>query len=290
FADTLQLPRYCQVVRSNPMGLARCLSSHQEMTRRVTQCNRPICQRCHAGLTTVHFPVRVAGKGFGDIQTVCALRRGERSNTAADLHVKISGLRVSRKDIREAAEDLQIISKQKAHRVIDWLELVANYLAEASNHPRSRDVAETANGGSFPPGCPSEEHRIRLEIGRAVPLPSWRAQRSTGGSAALVEQVAEFLNQYYYLPLSSQVIAQALGFDPSYFAKVFKQYARESLTDYLKRVRLNRAQRLLRDPYLSILEVAERTGFADPSYFTRVFRSAVGMTPTQFRELSGHSS
>ena len=290
FAESIQLPQYCRLVRSNSNGLARCLASHQSMTNHAAKCNRPICQRCHAGLTTLHFPVSITGKGSGDIQTVCALHRGERDQAALELHNRIADLEIPKKAVREVVDDLQIISNKKARRVIDWLEVVASCLAESSGGPPPGNGQAQAEVDVSPPDCPSVEHRIRLEVGRAVPLPAWRAQRSTGGSGVLVERVMQFLDQHYYLPLSSQVISQALGFDASYFAKVFKQYAREPLTTYLRRIKLNKAQHLLRDPYLSILEVAERTGFADPSYFTRVFRAAVGMTPSQFRALSDESS
>ncbi len=289
FARTIELPRYCQLVRDTPLGLARCLSSHQQMTRRAFQCKRPVCQRCHAGLTTLHFPVSITGKGCGDIQTVCALQHGERAHTVTDLQRRVEDLEIPRKAFSTAIEELQVISKRKGHRVIEWLELVASYLAETSLQISPPDDAEQKNSLGGTPERPSVEHRIRLEVGRSVPLPSWRGERSTGGTAALVERVTNFVEQHDYMPLSTQVIAQALGFELSYFAKTFKHFAGETLTAYLRRARLRHAQRLLRDPYLSIVEVAERTGFADASYFTRVFRSALGMTPTQFRQLSGEN-
>lgn len=289
FARTIELPRYCQLVRSNPLGLARCLSSHQQMTRRAFQCKRPVCQCCHAGLTTLHFPVSITDKGCGDIQTVCALRHGERAHTLTDLQQRVEDLEIPEKSFAAAIDELQVISKRKGHQVIEWLELVASYLAETSVQVSAPDIVPRRSGSDSVPERPSVEHRIRLEVGRSVPLPSWRGERSTGGTATLVERVMHFVEQHDYMPLSTQVIAQALGFELSYFAKTFKQFAGETLTIYLRRTRLRHAQRLLRDPFLSIVEVAERTGFADASYFTRVFRGALGMTPTQFRQLSGEN-
>lgn len=60
------------------------------------------------------------------------------------------------------------------------------------------------------------------------------------------------------------------------FDKIPKQLIRE--------VRLPKAVELLETTSYTIAEVAERTGFGDPSYFTRVFSKEFGMSPTGYRE------
>ncbi|MEW6236696.1 MAG: helix-turn-helix domain-containing protein [Candidatus Omnitrophota bacterium] len=288
FSQSIRLPRYCQLIRSHPIGLARCLYSHQIMTKKAVESHRPVCQRCHAGLATIHFPVSIVDIGSGDLQTVCALHRGDRSDRLSQIQNKISELDIPQKEIVRSLEELQILSKAKEHRIIGWLELIADYLSE-----RTTGSLCEKNGRINPPNenrdCPPIEHKIRHEIGRSLSLPSWRSQRCSGVTGLLAEQVIAFVYQNIHLPLSTQIVAQALGFDPTYFAKAFKQYARESLTTNIKRIRLSHAQKWLKDPYLSIQEVANRTGFADASYFTRVFRNAFGVTPTQYRELSNRS-
>jgi AraC-like DNA-binding protein len=99
--------------------------------------------------------------------------------------------------------------------------------------------------------------------------------------------VAAFLDRHCHLPLSTQQVAWALGFEPSYFAKAFKRHAKESMAQYVKRVRLQRARKLFENPYLSISDVASQTGFSDASYFARVFRRAFDMTPSRYRALTG---
>jgi AraC-like DNA-binding protein len=56
--------------------------------------------------------------------------------------------------------------------------------------------------------------------------------------------------------------------------------------DYLTQVRLEEAKKLLRNPRYQIDEVAEKLGYNDASYFSKVFRRNVGMSPTQFRQQS----
>ncbi len=290
FSGEIQLPHYCRMIRGNTIGLARCISSHQSMQKKALECNRPVCQRCHAGLTSVHFPVSIIDKGNADLQTVCALSHGERADKNGSLLDKISDLELPDKMIKKSLDELQILSKYKERRIIDWLELLADYLAESSRQKQLDASAEALRPAVEAQDCPSIEQRIRQKIGRSITLPSWRAQRSTGVSAALIELTTAFIDQHFGMSLSTQVISQALGFEPSYYARIFREFERESLTSYLKRVRLNRAQKLLNDPYLSILEIAQRTGFADASYFTRVFRNSFGITPTQYRNISNLSA
>lgn len=44
------------------------------------------------------------------------------------------------------------------------------------------------------------------------------------------------------------------------------------------------ARKLLADTELSVREVAEKVGYTDPFYFSKAFKSAAGVNPTQFRE------
>ncbi|MCB9035478.1 MAG: helix-turn-helix transcriptional regulator [Lewinellaceae bacterium] len=59
-----------------------------------------------------------------------------------------------------------------------------------------------------------------------------------------------------------------------------------SANRFIRFIRLSKARILLKDPGLSIAEVAYDTGFTDPVYFSRVFKKEFGMTPTSFRENS----
>ena len=57
-----------------------------------------------------------------------------------------------------------------------------------------------------------------------------------------------------------------------------------SATEYLRRVRVQKARELLQDPKLSISEVAFAAGFADPAYFARVFKEDTGVSPNAWRK------
>jgi AraC-like DNA-binding protein len=55
-------------------------------------------------------------------------------------------------------------------------------------------------------------------------------------------------------------------------------------SEYVIRIRMTRARRLLEEGHLSISEVAIRCGFTDQSYFTRMFKKTYNLTPTQVKK------
>jgi AraC-like DNA-binding protein len=69
-----------------------------------------------------------------------------------------------------------------------------------------------------------------------------------------------------------------------YFRKMFKKATGLTLTDYLGRVRVEKAKNLLLNPHLRVSEIAYTVGFQSLTHFNRVFRKLTGESPTDFRE------
>jgi two-component system response regulator YesN len=60
---------------------------------------------------------------------------------------------------------------------------------------------------------------------------------------------------------------------------------KEGFNDYLNRVRINKACNLLKDTKLPISEIGSQVGYADHSYFCRVFKKITGRTPSEWKRL-----
>ncbi len=84
--------------------------------------------------------------------------------------------------------------------------------------------------------------------------------------------------------LSLSACAQAAGLSPTRFAHRFRELTGYAPMEYLRRLRIDQARRLLADQSLSIRAVAERCGFTDPYHFSRVFRTIDGLSPSLYRE------
>lgn len=80
-------------------------------------------------------------------------------------------------------------------------------------------------------------------------------------------------------------ITSALCISRSLLHVKMKSLLNISMGDYIRKKRLNLAQKLLRDGY-NVSETAYRSGFSDPNYFSKVFKKEFGITPTEFIEES----
>ena len=85
-------------------------------------------------------------------------------------------------------------------------------------------------------------------------------------------------------PIDLARVAQAMHVSTFYFCKMFKKATGLTFTEYLGRLRVEKAKHLLLNPHLRISEIAYDVGFKSLTHFNRVFRRVVGQSPTAYRE------
>ena len=68
---------------------------------------------------------------------------------------------------------------------------------------------------------------------------------------------------------------------PRHLERLFCEYYGKSPVEYLTEARLRRSLAMLSRTDLDVAEVAERCGFSDPSYFSRVFKQNYGVSPSK---------
>ena len=83
--------------------------------------------------------------------------------------------------------------------------------------------------------------------------------------------------------ISIDEAARAVNASTRHFCKVFKEATGYTFTDYLARIRVEKAKNLLQNPHLRVSEIAFETGFDSISQFNRSFKRITGLAPTQFR-------
>lgn len=79
--------------------------------------------------------------------------------------------------------------------------------------------------------------------------------------------------------------AKDFGVTPNHLNKVVRSSTRCPASEWVQISRLNYAKYLLRDPQFSVVEVAEKVGLVDPSYFSRFFRKYADMSPSEYRAM-----
>ena len=83
--------------------------------------------------------------------------------------------------------------------------------------------------------------------------------------------------------VSLSVLAEEFHLNPQYISQLFKNEIGVGFLAYLTNIRMEKAKKLLLSTSLSIAEVAEQAGYGDYRVFTKVFKKAEGVTPSQYR-------
>ena len=107
-----------------------------------------------------------------------------------------------------------------------------------------------------------------------------------GMPAVRLNRVLDFMRQNCGQETRLWELASLAGMSPHYFCELFKKSTGVSPHQYLLRCRMDRAKEFLRSPQFTVRQIAEATGFADQSHFTKVFRRLVGLTPEQLRAVA----
>ncbi|MBQ9784083.1 MAG: helix-turn-helix domain-containing protein [Clostridia bacterium] len=100
--------------------------------------------------------------------------------------------------------------------------------------------------------------------------------------AAEFESAVQYLQAHLCEPLTLEQIAVGCSMSVSKLKLLFRDKAGTGPIDYCIRLRVERAQTLIREGELNFTEIAERLGFTSLHYFSRQFKRVTGMSPTQY--------
>ncbi len=125
---------------------------------------------------------------------------------------------------------------------------------------------------------------LSVWLKRAVDAHDQRAPAPKQSSAhKLTEAFTALVERDFRRPVGVQHFAALLGVTPTHLSRVCRQVSGRAALDLIKDRRHFEARRLLRDSDLKVADIARRTGFASPAYFTRAFVAYTGQSPSVFR-------
>lgn len=100
----------------------------------------------------------------------------------------------------------------------------------------------------------------------------------------LISIAKDYIDSNFRRDISLEEVSRATGLSPQYFSRFFKEQTGENFIDYLTRVRITEAKRLLKEEKLSVKEVCYQVGYNDPNYFSKIFKKVTGFSPSEFKE------
>ncbi len=237
---------FCALAACTPSGAAGCFDAETRALRAAALKRTSQQVYCYAGLTVVAVPVMSGERHLATLLSGQAFRR-EPTQRDFLLVARLLGDGLGpewHKKARKAYFATPVITADRFQGVVQLLNLYARYFAVlAERHAFARVAAE--------PG-------------------------PVAGAKQFIEQHAEE-------SLTLSRVVEHVHLSRFYFCKLFKKATGMTLTEYVARVRVERAKGLLGNPSLRISEVVFAAGFGSIPRFNDVFKRYVGMPPSEYR-------
>lgn len=103
------------------------------------------------------------------------------------------------------------------------------------------------------------------------------------GENLYLGKMLDYIQQHSAEDLNLQELAEEFNFSYSYLSAYFNQHVSEGFSEYLNNIRIQKACELLVKSRMSISQISSAVGYADQSYFCRVFKRITGKTPSTYR-------
>jgi len=237
---------FCNLVACAPGGCSACVETEARAQRIVARKLKAQQLYCYAGLTVVGAPVLVGGRHLATLMSGQIFRR-EPTERDFLMVANMLGDGLSAewlKKLRKAYFETPVLTSERFQAVLQLLDVFAQYLADSVS---------------------------RQAIACAETDPD------------AVANAKQFVQAHVDEPITLTQVVQHVHVSRFYFCKLFKKATGMTLTDYISRVRIEKAKTLLSDPSRRISEVVFASGFGSIPRFNSVFKRQVGMPPTEYR-------
>ncbi|WP_372661789.1 response regulator [Cohnella sp.] len=109
-------------------------------------------------------------------------------------------------------------------------------------------------------------------------------QETKYSRASLINEIRSFIEQNMNKEVSLQTISEHVYLHPVYVSKIYKLVTGENLSEYMNRVRMEKAEFMLKNSSDKIYEIAAQLGYQRPHSFNHAFKKSLGMTPQDYRD------
>jgi AraC-like DNA-binding protein len=135
----------------------------------------------------------------------------------------------------------------------------------------------------------SGQKRFREILRKPTPVPEENRVAPRNTTPAELMPALAYIDKNFRGNVTSANVSSACKMNSFRFSRAFKSAFGITFKEYLLRVRIKEACRLLETPDVAVTDVAYLSGFNDPSYFSKVFKRYVGVCPSEYLDWTEHS-
>jgi AraC-like DNA-binding protein/ligand-binding sensor protein len=108
--------------------------------------------------------------------------------------------------------------------------------------------------------------------------------------ASAMRKAEAFIKENFTRKISLHEVAKIAGLSAPYFSTIFKEEMGENLSKYINRQRVQKASKMLLETDLPLIEISNACCFDDQSWFSKIFKSFTGISPSKYRSEGGKIS
>jgi AraC-like DNA-binding protein len=235
---------FCGMMAGKSRACASCLRLQQKLSDNAR--NEAQTLTCELGLCDTAVPIRMGERLVGFLQTGQIFRKKPTQaqfDRTAQL-VAEWGVAVEQDQLKQAFFATKVLSSKQLDAAVKLLAIFAQHISMVSN-------------------------QILVQRDNTEPPAITRAK--------------QFIQENQGDDLSLGQVAKAVNTSTFYFCKMFKKATGLNFTDYVSRIRIEKAKNLLLNRNLRVSEIAYEVGFQSLTHFNRVFKKIMGQSPTDYR-------
>lgn len=251
--ETWQLPLhrkrqenpFCAIMAEKSRSCSACLLMQEQLVK--TALNEAATVTCSFGLCETAVPVKLGNETIGLLQTGQVMKQ---KPTPAMFQRAVSkgkelGIDIDDSRTLEAFLATPTVTQKKLDSATALLNIFADHLSIKSN---------------------------QLAVQRANAEPP------------MITKAKQFIAEHITEELSLSRVAAAVHTSVFYFCKQFSRYTGATFTEFVSRMRTEKAKNLLLNPNLRVSEIAYEVGFQSLTHFNRVFKQITGESPSNYRD------
>jgi len=104
----------------------------------------------------------------------------------------------------------------------------------------------------------------------------------------VIQSAIIYINENMMNDIALDDVSEYVYLSPAYFSRLFKKEMGINFKDYLNKVKIEESKKFLTNLKLSMTEIAHSVGFADQSYYAKVFKKVEGISPGQYKKMINH--
>ncbi len=273
---------FCSAVRSNQELSQFCEKCDSRGGLEAARNQKPYIYMCHIGVVDFAIPIMVDGQYLGAIMAGQVRLQNEDNNKDLEQIVskKYQQNIGSYPELKELYDDLIKLPLDKIEAIAQMINHLVNYIVgeavlKTSLYEINQKLADHTKK-------PHETHKYYHESEE-------EKLKDTGvvyedHRYSLLKPALSFIKEHYKEKIYLDDMAYLCNISASYFSKIFKRETEYNFSNYINKIKVDYAKKILETTNDPIINISLDFGYDDCGYFIKVFKKHTGETPASYRK------